>query len=160
MERGQITAAGLFNWTTFGVHSFTAGGTGANALSVSNTTAGTGNYAQFIAASNTVGASLSAFSSTFTTGGPNVQGGASLESNGVGGLSIVASQAAGAVRIYTGSATLRATFDSAGNFNLGSTNIMDSPAVPTRWVGHWRDDRGRMAFTVQSARAARRVTRS
>lgn len=131
VERGSITAAGLFNWTTFGVHTFTAGGTGANAIVVTNPTAGAGNNAAIAAVSDTVTLSLNSLSSTFTTAGANVQGGASISSNGIGGLSVAATHAAGAVRIYTGSGTLRATFDAAGNFNLGSTNVMDSPAVPT-----------------------------
>lgn len=131
VERGQITAAGLWNWTTFGAHLFAASGTGVNSLTVNNPTAGVGNAGRVSATSDTVTSVFDSYSSTWTTAGAQVQAGTMLSGNGTGGVSIAAFAAAGAVRIYTGSATLRATFDSAGNFNLGSTNIMDSPAVPT-----------------------------
>jgi hypothetical protein len=131
VERGQITAAGLFNWSTFGAHQFTSGAVGVNTLTVANTSAGAGNSARASAASDTVTSVMDAYSSTWTTVGAQVQAGTMFSGNGVGGVSLAAFNAAGAVRIYTGSGTLRATFDAAGNFNLGSTNIMDSPAVPT-----------------------------
>jgi hypothetical protein len=132
VERGQITAAGLWNWTAFGAHQFAASGTGGNSLAVSNTTAGTGNFSRLQALSDTVTTSLVSTSSTYTPGGSTLQAATELLGNGVGGISITASQAAGAIRLYTGgSVVARATFDAAGNFNLGSTNLMDSPAVPT-----------------------------
>lgn len=68
----QIDAAiaGLMSVTTFGTHSISAGGTGANELVVRNTTAGTGNYARVIVSQDegTTGA-LSARSSTYTPSG-------------------------------------------------------------------------------------------
>jgi hypothetical protein len=130
VERGQITAAGLWNWTAFGAHQFAASGTGGNSLVVSNSAAGVGNFAQQRISSDAALTALTSFSSTYATSGPDFQAGTSLFAGGVGGLSINA--AAGAIRLYTGgSVVARATFDAAGNFNLGSTNLMDSPAVPT-----------------------------
>jgi hypothetical protein len=131
VERGQITAAGLFNWETFGAHLFSAGGVGVNSLTVTNSTAGSGNIGRVSSNSDTVTSVLDSYSSTFTTSGAQVQAGTMVSGNGTGGVSLAAFNAVGAVRIYTGSGTLRATFDASGNFNLGSTNIMDSPAVPT-----------------------------
>ena len=131
VERGQITAAGLFQWTTFGTHIFTGGGAGTQILRVTNVTAGAGNSASVQATSDTVLGQFTSTTSTFTTAGPLVQASTVLAGDGAGGLSLAATHATGAVRIYTGSGTLRATVDAAGNFNLGSTNIMDSPAVPT-----------------------------
>lgn len=133
VERGQITAAGAFQWTTFGAHAFTAGGVGGNALAIANPTAGAGNYGQLGVSSDTVNSSLSSLSSTFTTSGPNVQAGTALAGNGAGGVSLVAVHAAGALRIYTAN-TLRATYAANGDYNLGA-NLTDSMGVPTLGAG-------------------------
>jgi hypothetical protein len=46
VEKMRLNSAGLLTVSGFGTHSFSAGGTGANIIAVSNTTAGTGNDAQ------------------------------------------------------------------------------------------------------------------
>ena len=131
-ERGQITAAGLFTWTTFGAHSFTAGSVGAQSVRVENSSAGAGNFGEVIAASNTVLSRLQTFSSTYTTGSYDVQGGGALVSNGVGGLSVGAIHASGVLRFYSGGTVQRAQYDASGNYILGSgTNITDAVATPT-----------------------------
>jgi hypothetical protein len=115
---GTFTVSGgLFAATGFGTHQFLAGGTTGNILSLRNTTAGTGNYAQ-LQVGNDLAANalhLNALSSTYTTATFNVAGGAAVVSTGVGGLSIAATDAAGDVRIYTGgSATPALTIDQDG----------------------------------------------
>jgi len=74
-ERGQITAAGLLNWTTFGTHSFIGGGVGGQILAVQNNSAGAGNFGQVQVSSDTVISQLDTFSSTWTTAGSAVQAG-------------------------------------------------------------------------------------
>jgi hypothetical protein len=114
-ERGQITAAGLFTWTTFGAHTFAAAGTGANSVTVGNSTAGAGNYGRFLVTSDTVTSVMDAYSSSFTTAGAQVQAGTLFSGNGTGGVSLAAFHASGAVRIYSGGGTLRVTIDSRGD---------------------------------------------
>lgn len=110
-----LTVGGL------GVHAFSAGGAGANTVRVSNTTAGTGNYAEVSALRDgTVGLFLRAFSSTYTTSSHNVQAGAGVESDGSGGLSLAASHASGALRLYAGGTTLRGSFTTNGEYLVGS----------------------------------------
>jgi hypothetical protein len=134
VERGQITAAGLWNWTAFGAHQFAASGTGGNSLAVSNTAAGVGNFGQLRASSDTVLTALTSFSSTYTTAGPDFQAGTSLFAGGSGGLSINAF--GGPIRLYTGSGTLRWGVNAAGDLTQGtSSNIIDSIGVPTIGAG-------------------------
>lgn len=107
---GLVTAGG------FGTHSFSAGGTGANALHVVNPTAGTANNA-YVAVGNdqsALQARLQVFSSTYTTSGRAVADGALLENDGAGGLSIAANHASGAIRFYSGGTTLRAQINTNG----------------------------------------------
>jgi hypothetical protein len=120
VERGQITAAGLLSWTTFGSHTFSAGGVGTNQVVVVNPTAGTGNAGGLYASSDTVLAGVQANSSTYTTSGFNVQAGTTIFGTGSGGVSLAATHASGAVRFYTGSGTLRATIDTSGNLVMAT----------------------------------------
>jgi hypothetical protein len=134
VERGQITAAGLWNWTAFGAHQFAASGTGGNSLAVSNSAAGVGNFAQQRISSDAALTALTSFSSTYATSGPDFQAGTSFFAGGVGGLSINAN--AGAIRLYTGAGTLRWGINAAGDLTQGtSSNIIDSVGVPTIGAG-------------------------
>jgi hypothetical protein len=128
-ERGQITAAGLLSWSTFGTNQFVAGGTGGNIVRVGNTTAGAGNFADLTVASDTVSTDLFSTSSTFTTAGSAVQASSVLTGNGVGGVSLVASQAAGALRIYTGGGALRATVFASGAVSIGNTTDLGASGL-------------------------------
>lgn len=91
----------------FGTNLFSAGGTGANISRTRNTTAGTGNFAA-VDVGNDASALLTrllATSSTYTPASYLLASGSVVEANGVGGLSIAATDAAGDVRIYTGGST-------------------------------------------------------
>ena len=114
-ERMAISSAGVFSVSTLGAHSFSAGAAGSNILRISNTSAGTANLAELSATRDgTVGVFLQAFSSTYTTSNQKVQGGAALDSDGVGGLSLAASHGSGTLRLYAGGSTVRVTIDTAG----------------------------------------------
>jgi hypothetical protein len=112
-----ISSSGLLSIAGFGAHALSTGGTGNNSLTVANTTAGTGNYAEIGAVRDgALGLYLQAFSSTWTTAGVNVQSGGNLQSNGSGGLSISAVDAAGIIRFYVGGTTMNAQlYHSAGS---------------------------------------------
>lgn len=129
VERGQITAAGLFQWSTFGGHSFSSGGTGGNVLQVANTTAGAGNFGQLQVNSDTVTSQIDTLASTWTTSGSAVQAGTRLLGNGVGGISIDASNAAGVIRFYT-VGTRRWGINAAGDWIGATGQVVDSPATP------------------------------
>jgi len=120
-----LTFGGLIAAEGFGTHAFSAGGTGGNVLSVRNTSAGTGNFAQVKigndAADNTL--RLNALSSTWTTSGINTQGGGTIACSGVGGLSIAADHASGVIRFYTGGSTEQARLTAAGEWRVGSGSV-------------------------------------
>lgn len=111
-----LTIGGLFGAEGFGTHSFSAGGTGTQALLVRNTTAGNTNQAM-LQVGNDASASLTAlvsYSSTWTTAGLYVANGSLLQGAGAGGLSIAAT--VGALRFYSGGTTERARLTSNGHF--------------------------------------------
>lgn len=103
-----FTFGGLVAAEGFGTHLFSAGGTGAQAIKVRNTSAGTGNYASLELgndASATLGG-VSAFSSTFTTSTYSKASGVRVLSSGSGGLTLVASAASSEVVVYGNNAQL------------------------------------------------------
>jgi hypothetical protein len=113
-----VNMTGLLTVSGFGTSSFSAGGTGDNAVTIRNTTAGTTNTAYF-AMGNDVSAGvleLYATSSTYTTAAPYYQDGVTLRSSRVGGLSIACTNASGAIRFYTGGSTEQWTINSGGDF--------------------------------------------
>jgi hypothetical protein len=91
---------GLLSVNGFGTHSISASGTGGNTLTIRNPTAGTGNYGALFVANdnNPTQTQLLSLSSTYTPAAPNLAGGSSLVGAGVGGLSVTASDPAGALR--------------------------------------------------------------
>ena len=101
--RMQLTEEGLLTVSGFGVHSFSAGGTGDIGLRVRNTTAGTGNYANVSIGNdlNPTAGYLLVTSSTWTTSGAFVQNSAIVNSEQAGGLSLSATNASGDVRLYS-----------------------------------------------------------
>lgn len=100
---GNYTIPGLLTVSGFGTHAFSAGGTGFNRFDVRNTTAGTGNGSQ-INVGNNADAQLGQFiatSSTYTPSGDLLASGVSLRGSGAGGVSILASNASGDIRLYS-----------------------------------------------------------
>jgi hypothetical protein len=102
-----FTFGGLVAAEGFGSHSFSAGGTGGHILAVRNTSAGTTNYADVRVGNdaNAALASLTAFSSTYTTSGYNIANGARVLGQGAGGVAIAAGHASGAVRFFAAGTT-------------------------------------------------------
>ena len=129
------TFSGTLTVNGFGTHAFSVGGTGGNTLQVSNTTAGTGNLAamQIGTDSGAGGLLLRAYSSTYTTGGQEFQSGALVQASYAGGISIAATHASGAIRFYSGGATLRWSINTIGSLIPeadGNYNIGDSTHKP------------------------------
>lgn len=110
-----LTLGGVLTVEGYGSHIFTAGGAGANTLTLRNTTSGTGAYAGLLVGNNSTAAlgALFGFSSAYTTAGAYFASGVTLESTGTGGLQLFASNASGPIRMYTGG-TQRLAIDSAG----------------------------------------------
>lgn len=146
----KFTTAGVMSVPGFGAHTMTGAGTGANSLRVQNTTAGAGNFGELlILRDGSFGLDLRALSSTFTTSTYRVQGGAVMESDGVGGLSIVTSDAAGTIRFYTGGSTKQFEMIDGGggtglfhmanvafttNVNVATLNNSPVAGNPAAWV--------------------------
>jgi hypothetical protein len=115
---GTLGISGLFTSTAFGSSSFSAGGTGYNKLTIRNTTAGAANGAQLSIGTNADPDQfyVQSFATTFTTSGMNIAGGAVINGEGPGGLSIAATQSS--IGFYTNGAAagnLRMTIGSTGN---------------------------------------------
>jgi Chaperone of endosialidase len=165
-----ITFGGLVHAEGFGAHTFSASGTGVNQLTVQNSGAGTGNYTQVVVANNVAELGFfSAFSSTYTTVGYNKASGVRLASTGVGGLSLVATDAAGTVGFYTGASTTErvrvettgallisdgtaATADITGASRLGLAFLNDADC------GIWRENTDQWTIVSGGAIAMRFTT--
>jgi hypothetical protein len=108
--------------------------TGAQAFTVRNTAAGTTNNTS-IRAGNDLSATLmnmEAYSSTFTSGTYAVANGGAVFSTGAGGLSVMASDAAGVIRFIAGGTAVRWGINAAGDHTFGaSSHIADSAGTPT-----------------------------
>lgn len=118
-----FTLGGIFSVEGFGSHLLSSGGTGANQLTVRNTTAGTGNFAAVNIGNNSSAtlAIIASFSSTFSSAAYNFASGTTFVTSGSGGLSVVASDAAGMIRFYTGSAVERMRLAASGGLSIGDT---------------------------------------
>ena len=128
-----VNMTGLLTVSGFGTNIFSAGGTGDNAVTIRNTTAGTANTAYF-AMGNDASVSvleIYATSSTYTTSAPYYQDGVTIRASRVGGLSIASTNASGAIRFYTGGSTERWVINSGGDlypsvtstYDIGSTSL-------------------------------------
>lgn len=112
-----VNSSGLLAITSSGVgtHIIAAGGTGGNIFQVRNTTAGTGNYARIDIGNDTSASrfQFACLSTTFTPAAQNLADGGLINSQGAGGLSIVAEHASGDIRFYAGGTTEVGRIDSA-----------------------------------------------
>lgn len=122
---GTFTVSGgAFVVNGFGQHAISNGGTGAQQFIIRNTTAGTGNIS-VLDVGNDADAALfrmKTLSSTYTSAAADQANGGNLESNGAGGLSLSAKNAAGDIRLYTGATpSERARFKANGAFFIGQT---------------------------------------
>jgi hypothetical protein len=132
IEQMRLAGAGVLTVAGFGSHAFSAGGAGGNVLTVRNTSAGNTNAGK-VWVGNDASASLlalEAYSSTFTPGSYNLADGAAVFSTGVGGLSLMASDASGVLRFLAGGTTIRFSINTNGDW-LKAGNIMDAVATPT-----------------------------
>lgn len=107
----------------FGTHTFSAGGTGANEISIRNTSAGTGNLAGYKIGNNSTAnlGVLWGFSSTYTSAGLYNASGVTIEATGAGGLTVAASDAAGYIRFHSGGAAERMRITPSGRLGIGTT---------------------------------------
>lgn len=135
---GAVSVAGLITSTGFGLHSFSTSGTGVNQINVRNSSAGTGNYARLGATSDTVNTYVETYSSTWTTATYQVQSGASLITDGSGGISIAGTHASAALRFYSGGTTERMRI-SSGGIVLINTTVTTSAAAGDMTLanGNW-----------------------
>jgi hypothetical protein len=95
-----------------------------------NTTSGTGAGSLLRVVAGTTIGQLVATSQGYTTGSFDIQASTYLSSAGAGGLSLVTTDAAGVIRLYTNS-TLRWGVNAAGDHTFGaSSHISDSSGTP------------------------------
>jgi hypothetical protein len=124
-----VNMTGLLTVSGFGTHSFSAGGTGEQVLSVQNTTSGTGNYGYLKVGGGTNNSGgVIGWSQGFTTSTWQVADSLAIYAPAAGGLSIAATNASGAIRFYSGGTSLRGGFEStSGNFHIGPTASTSHP---------------------------------
>ena len=117
-----VNMTGLLSVTGFGTHNFSAGGTGGNTFAIRNTTSGTGNFSQIRMGNNADDGLMTfrAHSSAYTTAGTSVASGASIQVSGSGGLNLVAENASGPIRFYSGGTTERGRWETNGKFVIGT----------------------------------------
>jgi len=136
---GAATFSNLITVSGFGNSTFSSAGTGYNKLTIRNTTAGTGNGAQLSIGTNADADQfyVQSFATTFTTSGMNIAGGAVVNGEGPGGLSIAATQSS--IGFYTngaGAANLRMTITSAGNVGIGTSSINSEKLTVNQTTGN------------------------
>lgn len=127
-------------FSTFGAHAFESSGTGTQSVAIRNTSAGASNATGLFVGNNQSAsrAQFTCLSSTYTPAAPYLADGVVLDAAGVGGLSISASNASGEVRFYSGgSTTIKAKFDTNGDFIPGTDNARSCGLVANRWVAVW-----------------------
>ena len=128
-----VNMTGLLTVSGFGTHSFSAGGTNANEINVRNTTAGAANMARISLGNDNASDffQLRAMSSTFTPSADLTASGATVRSEGAGGLNLSATDASGAIRFYSGGTTERMSLSSAGLLT-----VTGGVSVPTSALGN------------------------
>jgi len=161
---GAITFGGLVSSEGFGLHAFSAGGTGAQILGVRNTSAGTSNYAMVRVGTdaNPELGSITAFASTYTTSGPNIANGTRVISQGAGGLALVASHASGAIKFYAGGTTEWARVETTGELLVADGGGVSTPGVAFLSdpdTGLWRENADQIHLVVGGV-SALRITES
>jgi hypothetical protein len=121
----SLASTGVASFSGFGSNSFSSGGTGYNKLTIRNTTAGVANGAQLSIGTNADPDQfyVQSFATTFTTSGMNIAGGAVVNGEGPGGLSLAATQSS--IGFYTNGAAagnLRMTIASTGLVGIGTSS--------------------------------------
>lgn len=136
----DFTIGGVLSVTAFGGHTITAGGTGENSLTIRNSTVGTGNYAA-LRMGNDAGAARAALymlSSTYTAAGAHASDGVTLDNTGAGGISIHASHASGAIRLYT-AASVATTITSGRELQHNAALALQGINTPAQIVANTND---------------------
>lgn len=122
----------VFSATGFGTHSVSAAGTGGQLFKIENTASGTGNYSDLVLTAGSATGQLYMFSQGWSTSSNEIASGLLLETTASGGVGISAAHASGSVKFYAGNNnSLRAAYDSSGNYIFAGTNITDGGSTPT-----------------------------
>jgi hypothetical protein len=134
LSAAAITGSGLLTVNGNGTHNFSAAGP--NILQVTATS--TASFSGLSAVTGSMFNGVTSYGTTSGGGSTTHTAAASLllYSNGAGGLSLAAEDAAGTIRLYTGGTTLRATLDTAGQLNFaGAAGLSVTPSG--YYMGTW-----------------------
>jgi hypothetical protein len=113
---------GLLSVSGFGASGFISSGVGAQDVAVRNVLAGTGNITRVLVGNDTspLAGVFQVTASTYTGTGAILQNSAQLFGTQPGGLSLVASDVSGAVRVYSGGQTERMRIHASGAVSIGT----------------------------------------
>lgn len=126
------TMLALLSDTAFGAHSISSAGATVNSLTVQNTTSGMTAFGRIVVSGGTTALNLDALSQGFSTSGSAIAASARIYTDATGGLTLLASNAAGILRFETGGENLRWGVNTAGDFTFGaSSNIAFSSGSPS-----------------------------
>jgi hypothetical protein len=142
VETALLTGlAHLLLVTGFGAHSITATGTGPHQLTIRNSSAGTTNETALNLGNDSAATAgvLKVFASTFTSAGLELAEGLLLRATRSGGLNLVASDAAGRVRVYSGGSTIRSQWTQAGLFDHNNALSFSGINTPTQLAANTDD---------------------
>jgi hypothetical protein len=117
-----LTIGGVLASEGFGVHTFSAGGSGSNILNIRNTLAGSTNLSGMLMGNDASPSAgfISMTSTTYTASGAVPQDGLVLGSARAGGVAVAAQHVSGTLRFFVGTTTEKARIQSSGAFNVGS----------------------------------------
>lgn len=123
-----FTLGGILAAEGFGTHSFSAGGSGGNTVTVRNTSAGTGNFAGLYIGNDgsATAGQIAHTASTYTAVADVPQDGLTLNTSRAGGIGVSSRHASGTIRFYTGGTAERARLNADGNLLMGSTSVVQS----------------------------------
>ena len=123
-----VNMTGLLTVSGFGTHDFNSSGTGTNEIFVRNSTDGAANAANIQAIAGSTSALMKALPQSYTTSTYEVQAAGVLRATGVGGWSIAATNASGAIRFYSGGTTEVMRIHSSSYIYVINRNLLVDPS--------------------------------
>jgi hypothetical protein len=147
-----LAVTGVLTVNATGTHNFTGGTNGSQIVQSENTTSGTSASA-IVRAKNAAGliADLRIFSAGYSTSTWDAASTAALQTNATGGLNIVANDASGVVKVYTGGTTERLRIGTSGNVGIASGKKLYFDGVDESGNAYIYSSSSQLVFNINTA---------